>query len=63
MRLSFVKISEFRRGFEPPKLLPRYATAAHKHCDKAATNANGENARSIMEASSAGKRGYGDKGR
>jgi hypothetical protein len=27
MRLSFVKTSEFRGGFEPPKPPPRYATA------------------------------------
>jgi hypothetical protein len=31
----------------------------HKHCDNAATNANSENARSRMEATSARKREYG----
>jgi hypothetical protein len=35
----------------------------YKHCDIAATNANSENAGSRIEASSAGKREYGDKGR
>jgi hypothetical protein len=35
----------------------------HKYCDNAATNANSENARSRMVASSAGKREYGGKGR
>jgi hypothetical protein len=30
----------------------------HKHCDNAAANANSESARSRMEASSVGKRGY-----
>ena len=34
-----------------------------KHCDNVATNSNSENARSRMVANSAGKRGYGDKGR
>jgi hypothetical protein len=33
----------------------------HKHTDNAATNANCENARKRMEASSAGKRDYGGK--
>jgi hypothetical protein len=32
------------------------------NCDNAAINANSENARSRMEASSVGKREYGDKG-
>jgi hypothetical protein len=35
----------------------------HKHCDNVATNWKSENARSRMVASSAEKRGYGDKGR
>jgi hypothetical protein len=35
----------------------------HKHCDSTATNANSENARSRMEASSAWKHEYGGKGR
>jgi hypothetical protein len=35
----------------------------HKHCDNAAINLNNMNARSTMEAISAGKHGYGDKGR
>ena len=34
-----------------------------KHCENAETNANSENARSRMVASSAGKRAYGDKRR
>jgi hypothetical protein len=33
----------------------------HKHCDNVATNAYSKNARSRMEASSAGKREYGEK--
>jgi hypothetical protein len=35
----------------------------HKHCDNAATNEKRGNSKSIIKASSAGKRGYGDKGR
>jgi hypothetical protein len=34
-----------------------------KHCDNTATNANGENVRSRMKASFAGKHEYGDRGR
>jgi hypothetical protein len=33
----------------------------HKHCDNAATDANSENARSRMVATSVGKGGCGDK--
>jgi hypothetical protein len=33
----------------------------HKHCDNAATNANSENGRNRMVASSVGKREYGGK--
>jgi hypothetical protein len=35
----------------------------HKHCDKAATNSNSENARNRMVASLRGRRGYVDNGR
>jgi hypothetical protein len=35
----------------------------HKHGDDVANNANSENTRSRMLASSAGKREYGDKAR
>jgi hypothetical protein len=35
----------------------------NKHCNNMATNVNSRNTRSKMEASSAGKHGYGDKGR
>jgi hypothetical protein len=37
-------------------LIDKYGLSEHKHCDIAATNANSENARSRMEASSVGKR-------
>jgi hypothetical protein len=42
--------------------IDKQVLSEHKHCDNAATNANSENVRSRMEATSAGKRGYGDKG-
>jgi hypothetical protein len=35
----------------------------HKHCDNVTTNVNTDNARSRMEASSAGKHRCGGKGR
>jgi hypothetical protein len=43
------------------KLIDKYGLSEHKHCDNAAINTNSENARSRMEASSAGKREYGAK--
>jgi hypothetical protein len=45
------------------KFIDKYGLSEHKHCDNAATNANSENARSRIEARSAGKRAYGGKGR
>jgi hypothetical protein len=45
------------------RLIDKYGLSEHKQCDNAATNANSENGRSRMEASSVGKRGYGGKGR
>jgi hypothetical protein len=47
----------------PQSLIDKYGLSEHKHCDNAATNANSENARSRMEASSVGKCEYGGKGR
>jgi hypothetical protein len=41
----------------------KYMLSEHKHCDIATTSANNKSARSRMEASSLGKRGYGGKGR
>jgi hypothetical protein len=43
--------------------MDKYGLSGHKHCDNVATNANSKNARSRMEASSAGKHEYGGKGR
>jgi len=40
-----------------------FLLSEHKNCDNMATNLNSENARRRMVASSAGKRGYRDKGR
>jgi hypothetical protein len=45
------------------KFIDKYGLSEHKHCDNAATNANSENTRSRMEASSAGKSEYEGKGR
>jgi hypothetical protein len=44
-------------------VVTRWQLSEHKHCDIVATNANNEKAKSRMEASSAGKCEYGDKGR
>jgi hypothetical protein len=41
----------------------KYGLSEHKHCDNAVTNTNSKNARSRIEASSAGKREYGSKRR
>jgi hypothetical protein len=45
------------------KFIDKKGLSEQKHCDIAPTNVNSENARSRMEASSAGKRKYGGKGR
>jgi hypothetical protein len=44
-------------------LINKHGLSEHKHCDNVVTNANSENARSRMEASSAGNREYRGKGR
>jgi hypothetical protein len=44
-------------------LIDKSRLSEHNRSDNAATNANSENARSRMVASSAGKRGYGGKER
>jgi hypothetical protein len=45
------------------KFIDKNGLSECKHCDNVVTNANSEIARSRMEASSAGKREYGGKGR
>ena len=40
-----------------------FLLSEHKHCDKAGTNSNSENARSRMFGKFGGKSGCGDKGR
>jgi hypothetical protein len=47
----------------PSGYINKWWLSEHKHCDNVATNANTENAKIRMEASSAGKHEYGGKGR
>jgi hypothetical protein len=41
----------------------KYGLSEHKNCHNVATSANSKNAKRRIKASSAGKCGYGDKGR